>query len=203
MSWQDQSLAALRRAAGIDVLPPEGELPTYPRATELVSYKRPDGYVSACYWSPHALAYKDAVLRHVEAERPLRQVDQLAFARVVKAADDGFKPSKPQREQYRLACEYRTFQSEQWDAYGRALRPFARQINKVWQGWNLGGRGGPEPPAWNYYQPGDELPDVPDAPSPLLAYKKEKARKAGVTDDAIDKRLDVRKAAYVAIFGTG
>jgi hypothetical protein len=127
----------------------------------------------------------------------------MAFMRVIAAADGGDKPTKPQCEQYRLACEYRTFQSEKWDAYDRALRPFAWRIKQKWKAWKAGGCEGPEPPAWNYYEPGDELPDVPDAPSPVLAYKKEKARKAGVTDDAIDKRLDVRKAAYIAVFGEG
>lgn len=203
MSWENVFLASRRRAAGMEVPRPEGELLTYPRNVELVPYRRADGYVAACYWSPAALAYRDAVIAHVEAGHPLRVGDQLALARVVAADRDGFKPTKAQCDQYRLACEYRDFQAEQWDAYQRALHPFARRINRAWNAWNRTGRVGPEPLAWNYYVPGDELPDVPDAPSPYLAYKKEKAKAAGVSDDAIDKRIDARKKAHDAVFGMG
>lgn len=210
MSWQDARLAALRRAAGMGVQPeiPENppvgfDWPTYPRPPELVPYKRPDGHVAPCYWSPHALAYREAVIAHVTSGHALRQVDQLAFARVIKAADEGYKATKAQLDQYKLAREYGDFLTEQWDAYGRAIRPFAWQINRKWKAWNEGGCEGPEPPAWNYYVPGDEVPDVPGAPSPVLAYKKETARMAGVTEDAIDKRIDARKKAHAAVFGDG
>ncbi|MCI4567215.1 hypothetical protein [Lysobacter sp. CFH 32150] len=173
MSWNNVPLRFLRSRAGLVPLPPF--VRDYGDALLGTEWRE---YVDHRYFSPAALHWADEAMRHLAEHGQLPPDEAEALELVWRAVRAGLMPTKAQRNQYELACEYEacerikaTLHVEHW-----------RQ---------------------NGLEPGDdELSAGDEVETAERVFKDAAMRRFGMTDDAVDKMLARRRGAHEVLWGT-